>query len=73
MAPLSLITPIEPGRSTRPESLSRAAAALTQAVYTNAASRLVYGLVGLAAVYAIASLLASRSADPAGHPATSTR
>ena len=40
---------------------------------TNAASRLVYGLVGLAAVYGIASLLASRSADPAGRPATSTR
>ena len=39
---------------------------------TNAASRLVYGLVGLAAVYGIASL-ASRSANPAGHPATSTR
>lgn len=40
---------------------------------TNVATRLVYGLVGVAAVYGIASLLASRSADPAGHPATSTR
>jgi uncharacterized membrane protein YuzA (DUF378 family) len=38
---------------------------------TNAASRVVYGLVGLAAVYAIGSLLASRrypvgGAAPAG-------
>ena len=40
---------------------------------TNVASRVVYGLVGLAAVYGIASLVASRSADPARHPATSTR
>ena len=40
---------------------------------TNVASRVVYGLVGLAAVYGIASLVASRSADPARHPATSAR
>jgi uncharacterized membrane protein YuzA (DUF378 family) len=33
---------------------------------TNAASRIVYGLVGLAAVYGIAALLARRS--EAGHP-----
>ena len=33
---------------------------------TNAASRIVYGLVGLAAVYSIAALLARRS--EAGHP-----
>ena len=31
MAPLSLITPIEPGRSTRPEALSRFAITATQA------------------------------------------
>ena len=37
---------------------------------TNAASRLVYGLVGLSAVYAIASLLGRRS-HTAQHPATS--
>ena len=37
---------------------------------TNAASRIVYGLVGLAAVYAIGSLLARRN-QPAQHPATS--
>jgi uncharacterized membrane protein YuzA (DUF378 family) len=37
---------------------------------TNAASRIVYGLVGLAAVYGIASLL-SRRTQTAGHPATS--
>ena len=36
---------------------------------TNAASRIVYGLVGLAAVYGIASLL-SRSAEPGRRPAT---
>jgi len=36
---------------------------------TNAASRIVYGLVGLAAVYGIASLT-SRNAEPAGRPAT---
>jgi uncharacterized membrane protein YuzA (DUF378 family) len=40
---------------------------------TNVASRLVYGLVGLAAVYGIATLLASRSAGAARHPATSAR
>jgi uncharacterized membrane protein YuzA (DUF378 family) len=37
---------------------------------TNAASRLVYGLVGLSAVYAIASLLSRRSRS-AHQPATS--
>ena len=37
---------------------------------TNAASRIVYGLVGLAAVYAIASVLSRRSST-AQHPATS--
>ena len=37
---------------------------------TNVASRLVYGLVGLSAVYAIASLLGRRSRS-AQHPATS--
>jgi uncharacterized protein len=37
---------------------------------TNAASRLVYGLVGLSAVYAIAALLSRRSRS-AQHPATS--
>jgi len=40
---------------------------------TNAASRVVYGLVGLAAVYGIAALLGSRSPRTTGHPATSTR
>ena len=40
MAPLSLITPIEPGRTTRPGPLSRDAAAPLQAVYANAACRL---------------------------------
>ena len=40
---------------------------------TNAATRVVYGLVGLAAVYGTASLLARSSADHGGHPATSTR
>jgi len=40
---------------------------------TNAASRVVYALVGLAAVYGTASLLARSSADRAGHPATTTR
>jgi len=39
----------------------------------NAASRIVYGLVGLAAVYGIASLAASRTADGATHPAATTR
>jgi uncharacterized membrane protein YuzA (DUF378 family) len=37
---------------------------------TNAASRLVYGLVGLAAVYAIASVVSRRSRT-AQQPATS--
>ena len=37
---------------------------------TNAASRIVYGLVGLAAVYGIASALSRRS-SAAHHPATS--
>jgi uncharacterized protein len=37
---------------------------------TNIASRLVYGLVGLSAVYAIASVLGRRSRS-AHHPATS--
>ena len=37
---------------------------------TNAASRIVYGLVGLAAVYAIAALLARRR--PAGARRTAT-
>jgi uncharacterized protein len=40
---------------------------------TNVASRIVYGLVGLAAVYGIASLAGSRDTAGAGHPATSTR
>ena len=40
---------------------------------TNALTRVVYGLVGLAAVYGIASLLASRSSAGAGHPAASAR
>jgi uncharacterized protein len=40
---------------------------------TNAASRVVYGLVGLAAVYGVAALLASRNPRAVGHPATSTR
>ena len=40
---------------------------------TNVASRVVYGLVGLAAVYGIASLLGSRNPRAVGHPATSTR
>jgi uncharacterized protein len=38
---------------------------------TNAASRIVYGLVGLAAVYGIGSLLASRRQLEAG-PATAS-
>ena len=37
---------------------------------TNPASRVVYGLVGLAAVYGIASVLSRRSRS-AQHPATS--
>src|SRR5689334_6537377 len=40
MAPLSLITPIEPGRATRAGPLARDAAAPVQAVYANAARRL---------------------------------
>ena len=40
---------------------------------TNAASRVVYGLVGLAAVYGVAALLASRNPRAVGQPATSTR
>lgn len=40
---------------------------------TNAASRVVYGLVGLAAVYGVASLLGNRNPRAVGHPATSTR
>jgi uncharacterized membrane protein YuzA (DUF378 family) len=40
---------------------------------TNAASRIVYGLVGLAAVYGIASLAGSRGEAHSGHPATSAR
>ena len=39
---------------------------------TNVASRVVYGLVGVAAVYGIASLLASRGAETAGRPAATT-
>ena len=38
----------------------------------NAASRIVYGLVGLAAVYAVASLLGRRSADARG-PVSASR
>jgi len=38
---------------------------------TNIASRAVYGLVGLAAVFAIASLLGSRRTEAAGSAATS--
>jgi uncharacterized protein len=39
---------------------------------TNVASRIVYGLVGLAAVYGIATLLGRRGAAGTGHPAAST-
>ena len=39
---------------------------------TNAASRIVYGLVGVAAIYGIASLAARRGTAPAGRPAAST-
>ena len=39
---------------------------------TNAASRIVYGLVGLAAVYGIAALLGRRDAG-VRHPATASR
>jgi uncharacterized protein len=38
---------------------------------TNAASRIVYGLVGLAAVYAVASLAGRRSLATGGQPAPS--
>jgi uncharacterized membrane protein YuzA (DUF378 family) len=40
---------------------------------TNAASRLVYGLVGLAAIYAIGALLAQRRTTDARGPATAHR
>jgi uncharacterized membrane protein YuzA (DUF378 family) len=40
---------------------------------TNVVTRVVYGLVGLAAVYAIASLLDSRSTAGATRPAATTR
>jgi uncharacterized membrane protein YuzA (DUF378 family) len=40
---------------------------------TNAASRIVYGLVGLAAVYAIAALLARRRSVGAHHAAPAAR
>jgi uncharacterized membrane protein YuzA (DUF378 family) len=40
---------------------------------TNAASRIVYGLVGLAAVYSLATLLAARRPAGAQRPATATR
>ena len=40
MAPLSLITPIEPGRTARPGAISRGAPAPLHAVYANAACRL---------------------------------
>jgi uncharacterized membrane protein YuzA (DUF378 family) len=40
---------------------------------TNAASRIVYGLVGVAAVYAIVTLLGARSESRAGHAATAAR
>jgi uncharacterized membrane protein YuzA (DUF378 family) len=39
---------------------------------TNAASRVIYGLVGLAAVYGIASLLGSRRATGAPRPAATS-
>ena len=39
---------------------------------TNAASRIVYGLAGAAAVYGIASLAGSRSSASAGRPAATT-
>ena len=38
---------------------------------TNVASRIVYGLVGLAAVYGIASLVGSRSSEGTRRPVTS--
>jgi uncharacterized membrane protein YuzA (DUF378 family) len=40
---------------------------------TNAASRIVYGLVGLAAVYGIAALAARRRPTGAHRPATAPR
>ena len=40
---------------------------------TNAASRIVYGLVGAAAVYAIAALLGRRRSAGARTPATAAR
>ena len=40
---------------------------------TNAASRIVYGLVGLAAIYAIGVLLAQRRTSDARRPATAQR
>jgi uncharacterized membrane protein YuzA (DUF378 family) len=40
---------------------------------TNVVTRVVYGLVGLAAVYGIASLLGSRSTAGATGPAATTR
>ena len=40
---------------------------------TNAASRVVYGLVGLAAVYAIGALFAQRRTADVRHPASAQR
>ena len=40
---------------------------------TNAASRIVYGLVGIAAVYGIVSLLSSREAGGVREPAPVSR
>jgi uncharacterized protein len=40
---------------------------------TNAASRIVYGLVGIAAVYVTAALLARRRHTGAAHPAPAAR
>lgn len=40
---------------------------------TNAGSRIVYGLVGLAAVYGIGSLLGRRERTPQRRPATAAR
>lgn len=37
---------------------------------TNAATRIVYGLVGLAGVYSIGSLLISRGRSASAHPVT---
>jgi uncharacterized protein len=39
---------------------------------TNAGSRVVYGLVGLAAVYGIAALLAGRRSTARVHPTTAS-